>query len=224
MFRNFGKLAVLLLLLTFSAIAINACGGSSEPENRQFDMEIAGGTLNLGSDAIEVKQGDTVTLRFGSDEHGSVHLHGYDIEKDVGPDEITTIQFVADTTGRIIMTFHPSNLHDGLFESETLAGGEQFRFTIPLEMNGETIPYHNHLNHDMTGTIMVDATSRLSGAVEIEIGEDGSFFPNEVPVPPGTEMLFNNVSSERQRVASGKSPSSDGEGETTLGTLDVRPR
>ena len=84
------------------------------------------------------------------------------------------------------------------------------------------------MNHKMTGMITVNDTAKLSGAVEIEISEDGSFFPNEVTVQPGTEMLWNNLSGERQRVASGESPSVDeeegDEEEATLGSLEVRPR
>ncbi len=123
MFRNSVKLAVLLLLLIFVTIAISACGSSSEPEDRQFDLEITEGTLNLESDAMEVKQGDTVTLSFGSDEHGSVHLHGYDIEKDVGPDETATMEFIADATGRFNITFHAGGEDEHEEEEEEVSLG-----------------------------------------------------------------------------------------------------
>ena len=99
------SLAALVLLI--SVLAFGACGGRAEPEARDFDLKIEDRKLNLDSPVMKVKQGDTVTLRIDADEHGTFHLHGYDIEKEVGPDETTTMELTASATGRFNITFHP---------------------------------------------------------------------------------------------------------------------
>lgn len=101
-----------LVLLT-SALALGACGGGSEPEARAFDLKIEERKLNLDPAVIKVKQGDTVTLRIDADEHGTVHLHGYDIEKEVGPDGTTTMELTASATGQFNITFHPGGEGEG---------------------------------------------------------------------------------------------------------------
>lgn len=102
--------------LTFIAIAAllavaspSACGSSEGPQDRQFDLEIREGKLNMNPAVIKVNQGDTVTLRVKSDEHGDFHLHGYDIEIGVGPDEAAPMRFTASATGRFNITFHASD-------------------------------------------------------------------------------------------------------------------
>lgn len=107
MAKQSGKLIFLLLTLAITTIAFTACGSGGEPEDRVFDLQVENGSLNLNSDVISVKQGDNVILRVGADERGTFHLHGYDIEKNVGPDGTTEFVFKADATGRFSITFHP---------------------------------------------------------------------------------------------------------------------
>ena len=100
-------LALAGAFLLAAAIALGACGGTSEPEKREFDLGIVDRKLNLDPPVIEVKQGDTVNIRIASDEHGNFHLHGYDIVVGVGPDETATMDFTANATGKFPITFHP---------------------------------------------------------------------------------------------------------------------
>ena len=95
------------LVLFTSVLAFGACGGGAEPEARDFDLQIEDKKLNFDPSVIKVKQGDTVTLRIDADESGTFHLHGYDIQKEVGPDGTTTMELTASATGRFNITFHP---------------------------------------------------------------------------------------------------------------------
>ena len=110
-------LAMLSLVLATSVV-LAACGGGSEPEHRPFDLTIKDRKLDLDPAVVKVKQDDTVTLSIRSDESGRFHLHGYDIEKDVGPDETTVMEFTANATGDFRITFHPGTAGEEREEEE----------------------------------------------------------------------------------------------------------
>ena len=58
------------------------------------------------SDVIRVTQGEDVELVWHTDESARLHLHGYDIEFAVTPDEPTVIRLKAHATGRFPVTSH----------------------------------------------------------------------------------------------------------------------
>ena len=97
-------------LSTMLLLSVTACGGGG-PEELEIPVKLTGGRLD--PETIQVGQGDTVTLMIGVDEPGQIHLHGYDIEKDVEPGEIAKLLFVADATGRFKITYHPSGDEHG---------------------------------------------------------------------------------------------------------------
>ena len=236
-----------VLLATFLA----ACGGGDAgPQSRLFDLEIKQGAVDLESGVISVKQGDNVTVNFRADEEGLIHLHGYDIEQQVGPGAPTTFEFAANATGRYNFTFHgggtdhgdagDSDEHGALFESDTLEQGDTFEFEVPGDMPETSIPFHNHMSHDVTGHIVVKEGSGAAGTVNIEVISEGGFAPLTVNVQPGAKVVWTNTGSERARVTSGNPPTADEEDheeqegdheeqgdeeeETVLGALEVRPR
>lgn len=49
---------------------------------------------------ITVVQGDEVTLKITSERPVELHLHGYDLEKEIEPDETAELSFETDLTGR----------------------------------------------------------------------------------------------------------------------------
>ena len=51
-------------------------------------------------DEIEVDEGDRVNLRITSDGPLEFHLHGYDLEEEIEPDEPAKLSFDATITGR----------------------------------------------------------------------------------------------------------------------------
>jgi FtsP/CotA-like multicopper oxidase with cupredoxin domain len=74
------------------------------PRTETFDVSIEGGAMTPGE--ISVSEGDRVTLRLTSDEPVELHLHGYDLEKEVNPGETATLSFEADLTGRFEVEDH----------------------------------------------------------------------------------------------------------------------
>jgi FtsP/CotA-like multicopper oxidase with cupredoxin domain len=48
---------------------------------------------------LEFTEGDTVKFRVTSDVPEEVHIHGYDIAKDLEPGKVTTVSFPASITG-----------------------------------------------------------------------------------------------------------------------------
>lgn len=56
--------------------------------------------LRANSDrTITVEKGDTVRFRVRHSEPEEVHIHGYDLKANVGPDNPATMRFKADITG-----------------------------------------------------------------------------------------------------------------------------
>ncbi len=81
------------------------------PENNQTEQEPVVSNkveivVNYSSTAkfepatTQVKEGQEVTLKITSDIADEVHLHGYDLSKDLEAGEQGEINFVADKTGR----------------------------------------------------------------------------------------------------------------------------
>jgi FtsP/CotA-like multicopper oxidase with cupredoxin domain len=58
------------------------------------DGQVVGGVAD-----IQVKKGDQVTIVVSANAPDDVHLHGYDIEKSVGPGKPATFKFTADIEG-----------------------------------------------------------------------------------------------------------------------------
>ena len=90
------------LLLFF---ALSACGGG-EPVDVSFDLSIVDDGLAGNVSTFVANQDDTITLNLTSDVHGEVHIHGYELKQEVGPDEPALIVFQADATGRYAMEMH----------------------------------------------------------------------------------------------------------------------
>ena len=71
-----------------------------------------------------------------------------------------------------------------------------------------TVPYHNHANHEVTGSITVDHHADMSDTVEIEI-HDSMYMPADVTVQAGTTLVWTNKTASPQTVTSGPSPGGD---------------
>ena len=71
-----------------------------EPEKPATQtIEVRDGDVVGGLQELEAKQGDTVTFQVKSDAEHEIHLHGYDIAKDVSPEKPVTFKLKADETG-----------------------------------------------------------------------------------------------------------------------------
>ena len=77
---------------------------ADEPRERTFDLAIQEGVLVPGE--ITVDEGDQVILLLTSDNPVEFHLHGYDLEEEVGPGEPAELSFDATITGRFEIENH----------------------------------------------------------------------------------------------------------------------
>ncbi len=83
----------------------DAVDASSADESASADSEfvaralLSGGELTVDSRRVEVPRGDTVVIEVLSDEVEHVHVHGYDLIVDVGPDKPGRLSFIADSAG-----------------------------------------------------------------------------------------------------------------------------
>jgi len=72
-----------------------------------IDVTIAGGKVTPDpSRRVEVKTGDQVHLTVTSDTADEIHIHGYDIEKEVSAGGTVTIAFAADIPGQFEVEAH----------------------------------------------------------------------------------------------------------------------
>ena len=97
-----------LSFLVVGLLIIAACSESA-PETVEFNLDIRDRTLAQDSAVFRVKNGDTVVLFITSDEAGTIHLHGYDLEDELGQEGVTRMEFVANLEGRFAMAMHPNS-------------------------------------------------------------------------------------------------------------------
>jgi cupredoxin-like protein len=74
------------------------------PQTREFDLEIRGDAMKPSK--VTVAEGDRVLLRITSASPVEVHLHGYDLDREVEPGEPAELSFKAKLTGRFEIEDH----------------------------------------------------------------------------------------------------------------------
>jgi plastocyanin len=73
--------------------------GQPAPAADSFKVQIKDEKPVGGAQNFKVKKGDNVKIVVSSDTHDVIHLHGYDIEKDVEAGKPATFKFTADIEG-----------------------------------------------------------------------------------------------------------------------------
>ena len=73
---------------------------------RVIEARIENRKVVAPGEAIRVTEGDVLELRWTSDEAVELHLHGYDLEFHVRPDEPAVMVVEAHATGRFPITSH----------------------------------------------------------------------------------------------------------------------
>src|SRR5919106_1082059 len=101
--------------------------------------------------------------------------------------------------------------HGALFLSPALAHDETYALDVVSEWHGLTIPYHSHLDHEMTGSITVSDSAEMSGTVEVMI-ENGAYQPANITVRPGTTITWTNRGDDPQNITSGLVPANPSDG------------
>jgi hypothetical protein len=71
-----------------------------------FVLAIANGHVPANMRLIRVKQNDVIKLQWSTDKPMQIHLHGYDIAKDLKPGTVTEMAFTARATGRFTVAPH----------------------------------------------------------------------------------------------------------------------
>ena len=89
---------------------------AATPAERSFDLEIRGNVMR--PEEVSVRKGDRVTMRFTADNPVEIHVHGYDLEREVEPGETTELSFEADLTGRFPMENHETETGLGVLVVE----------------------------------------------------------------------------------------------------------
>ena len=84
------------------------------PRDRTFEVSIEDGEMSPAE--ISVDEDDHVTLRVSSDKLMELHLHGYDVEREVEPGETAKLRFEADITGRFEIEDHESEKELGTLQ------------------------------------------------------------------------------------------------------------
>ena len=78
----------------------------AEPDVQRFSARVEGGSVVGGIQRWQVAQGDDVRIVIRSDVDDALHLHGYDIEKPVGPGRPAIFAFGASIPGRFELESH----------------------------------------------------------------------------------------------------------------------
>jgi hypothetical protein len=92
--------AALRRRLLLATVAIVALPMMAHAEERHFDLALKAGVLPKELQTIKVKQGDSVELKWTSDQPIKMHLHGYDMQIAVKPSEPTVTAINAKIAGR----------------------------------------------------------------------------------------------------------------------------
>ena len=71
-----------------------------------FDLAVREGAMT--PDEVEVEEGCHLRLRLTSEEPLQVHIHGYDLQRELAPGKPVTLSFEADLTGRFEIEDHES--------------------------------------------------------------------------------------------------------------------
>jgi len=128
-----------MLLVAASAIALAGCGGSDGSSAAEtattetvettppatgstaatttapgsqatvIPIRVANGVPQGGIQRPTVNQGDKVVLVIRTDSGEAVHLHGYNVEKDVVPGKPVRLPFTASIAGRFEVELHPTD-------------------------------------------------------------------------------------------------------------------
>ena len=86
------------------------------PAERSFEIAIGEG--GMSPEEVSAREGDRVTMGFASDRPVEVHVHGYDLEREVEPGEPAELSFEADLTGRFPIEDHETEREIGVLVVE----------------------------------------------------------------------------------------------------------
>jgi hypothetical protein len=107
--RRVGLVVALAAVVQGPGPVGSACGANSQaepPAEQVFELRIEGGAVAEDMRTLRVTEDDRVRLRWTADAPTVIHLHGYDLEREVAPGQATEFQFEAYATGRFPVEVH----------------------------------------------------------------------------------------------------------------------
>lgn len=140
------------------AVLLAAACEDREPQDIAFEMEIVGGELTADESTLTVNQGDTVTIDWTSDLPLLVHLHGYNIEAQVGPGETAPMNFEAHATGRYDIFIHAA---EGVLTADS---GMDDMGSMDSPSDSSSTDHTDHVTTDTAGT---SVRERLIATLEV---------------------------------------------------------
>jgi ABC-type glycerol-3-phosphate transport system substrate-binding protein len=132
------RIATLLAALAVSAVGLAGCGGDDNGADavtttettttatttqtggettpttpaaqvKAITIRVVGGQPQGGIQRPTIHQGDKVVLVVRTDSGEAVHLHGYNIEKEIVPGKPLRLPFTASIAGRFELELHPTD-------------------------------------------------------------------------------------------------------------------
>jgi hypothetical protein len=103
---SFGGLAMRAVGRRSAAVFLGFALLGAATAEREFDISIVQRRVEGSTSTIRVKRGDSVILRWRTDEAVSLHVHGYDIQANLSPASSTRMRFEAGVAGRFPITVH----------------------------------------------------------------------------------------------------------------------
>jgi len=128
------RIALMLAAVAASTIALAGCGGDSSTTDavtttetvataptatttgttpvahpKVITITVVKGVPQGGIQRPTIDKGDKVVLLVRTDSGEAVHLHGYNIEKDVVPGQAVRLPFTANIAGRFEVELHPTD-------------------------------------------------------------------------------------------------------------------
>lgn len=132
------KIATLIAALALSAVGLAGCGGDDNAADavtttetattatttetgagttpttpvaqaKVITIRVVGGQPQGGIQRPTIDQGDKVVLVIRTDSGEAVHLHGYNIEKEIVPGKPLRLPFTANIAGRFEVELHPTD-------------------------------------------------------------------------------------------------------------------
>ena len=104
MARSLILILLVLVVLGVLFVLLRPDSPTAGPQTREFDLRISGEEMDPSD--ITVTEGDRVVFRITADSPLGFHVHGYDLEREVEPDEAARLSFEADLTGRFEIEDH----------------------------------------------------------------------------------------------------------------------
>ena len=99
-FFSWMTVAAALFCVVAAALAVAGCGGSDAPSTLTSTITVEGGKPKGGVQELKVKKDGQVHLTVNSDTPDEIHVHGYDLMKDVEKGGSVKFDFKATIDGR----------------------------------------------------------------------------------------------------------------------------